>query len=252
MRLYVGLSVLDEVRNSHGTLHDEGRRVLSLLDERGRGECEERAVPCGIKIGEGGRPFFEDGRADFNISHSRDMVAVAYCAGGNGRGQAFSVGCDVQAVKIGKNIEGIARRGFHRGEVEYIFAAVNEEEMYSRFYSIWVLKESYVKLLGLSVFDMKKAPVFAGAEGFVPGVYPEGDVSRETIRKQFWLYEIGGAAKSGEFHAVSDAGISGSENLSGKYMLAITYRNTGEPIPKPEFCWFSPTLPVFHVKHFSL
>ncbi|GHV28171.1 hypothetical protein AGMMS4952_11190 [Spirochaetia bacterium] len=192
-------------------MHICGRRILELLN----GRTEE------IGIEKGGRPFFTRRHADFSISHSRSMAALAYWAEKKPEtGLPFRTGCDIQHVKPIKNFGEIARRYFSPEEQHYIAAASGEPEQLGRFYQLWVLKECFLKAQGLSVFDMPDAPSFAGPDG----------LARETnLPLHFFLYELGDEA---------------GENNTERYLLAAARENDGAYCPPPEFRWFSEPMPL--------
>lgn len=91
--------------------------------------------PAGIRIGENGKPEAEG--IFFNLSHSDDIVICAIAE--------KEVGCDVE--KIVKAPEGVAERFFHPRETEYVKACMGEERDH-RFFRIWTMKESYIKMTG--------------------------------------------------------------------------------------------------------
>jgi phosphopantetheinyl transferase len=202
---YIGLSYVSTLGEKKTVLHNEARRVLGLMDSRGP-----------ISIEAGGRPFFEDRRADFSISHSGQLAAVAWSEGG------ARVGCDAELLNPRRNHTEISRIFFHQAEQEYISAAETKEQCRC-FYSLWVLKEAYLKMKGLSVAEMLKAPVFwIGGTRADPG---------KELPVTFKLYEL--------------AGEKGEE-----YLLAFAreFKNHNKPesdfpgeaaSPEPEFCWFS-------------
>jgi len=103
---------------------------------------------------ENGRPYFSDRHADFNISHSGAMVAVSHIKDGKLR-----TGCDIQLIRTRANTMRIAKQFFSPSEQEYI---VHNQ---TRFFELWTLKESFLKLRGLSVFDMASAPSFIDDSG---------------------------------------------------------------------------------------
>jgi hypothetical protein len=97
---------------------------------------------------------------------------------------------------------------FSVSEREYVSAqrACNDK----RFFHILTLKECYIKLKGLSVFDMAKVPSFISGGEFA-------FCSAGDSPLAFYLYELGDA--------------------EGCYMLAAAFEGTGrEP---PEVKWFS-------------
>ncbi|MDR0877098.1 MAG: 4'-phosphopantetheinyl transferase superfamily protein [Treponema sp.] len=183
---YIGLSLLSNDVGPYGnrplsnrTLHDEGRRILSLLD----GTSLSSTSP--IHTEEGGRPYFGDRHADFSISHSERAAAATYYAG-DSQNTAVRVGCDIQQVHPAKNREGIARRFFSLPEQKYIAAGAGSRERINRFYHIWVLKESYLKAKGLAVWGMEQVPSFAAENS----PHHLGGPGCE-MGMSFFLYELG-------------------------------------------------------------
>jgi hypothetical protein len=167
---------------------------LSLLEKRPLFEND-------IVKNENGRPYFSNGNADFNISHSKNMVAVSHVIG-----KGVHTACDVQFVKPLANAKQIAEKFFTGGENEYI--SHNEE----RFFEIWTLKECFLKLHGFSVFDMKNGPSFIYEGKFSDRCLP-GDMPLS-----FFLYEFG-------------------DNNEAQYMFAVCIED--EEQSDPEIKWFS-------------
>jgi hypothetical protein len=176
----------------------EARRVLSLLDGRSLAENDiDRDVQ--------GRPFFPGREAvNFNISHSGALTAVSYAKGGNLR-----TGCDVEQIRRRARIREIAEEFFSVAETNYIFSHGGFDE--SRFYEIWTLKECFIKLRGLSVFDMAVCPSFINTEDtFIFGAA----VSSPLL---FYLYELSGGKQ--------------------RYILSAALEGTEQQ--PPEIRWFS-------------
>lgn len=218
---YIGLSrVSNQKPGTAGSrdvcsqdLHVSGRLILELLNR----ECFPGGGAEKIVTEAGGRPFFTGGHADFSISHSRNMAAVTYWAEkSSGTGFPFRTGCDIQYVKPLKNLGEIARLQFSPEEQGYIAAASGAQERIERFYRIWVLKECFLKAGGLSVFDMKSAPSFAGSDGLAAEL---------NMPLRFFLYELG-------------------ESPAERYLLAAAQESGGSYGPAPEFRWFSEPLPL--------
>lgn len=89
-----------------------------------------------------GKPFFKNNQYYyFNVSHTRNMIAVAISNN--------PVGVDVE--KIGEIDLGIAKRFFTENELNYI--EESQDNTYERFFEIWTKKEAYIKYIdkGLSV-----------------------------------------------------------------------------------------------------
>lgn len=91
-------------------------------------------------------------KAHFNISHSGDYVVVAF--------SDCPVGVDIEKNK-GNRLK-VAKRFFTREELDDLNAFPEEQEQIDYFYTLWTLKESYMKALGkgismsLSSFSFKK------------------------------------------------------------------------------------------------
>lgn len=186
----------------------EGRRVLGLLD---------RCAPLDREIG--GRPYFTDHHADFSISHSRHMVAVAWLAAETipaPGGVPLRTGCDIQYADPRKSHAEMSRRFFSPAEQDYIAAARTGAEQIRRFYQLWVLKEGWIKLRGLSVFEMAKAPAFSIGAG-----RPE---KSDVLPLDCFLYELDGADERYFLAAIRERGYSGET-------------------PEPELRWFSEAPP---------
>lgn len=89
--------------------------------------------------GEKGKPGPDGFRGiHFNITHSGAWVAVAL--------SPVSVGVDVE--KMRKVPEGVARRFFSETENRMILDAGSEAEKSDIFFTLWTLKESFLKAIG--------------------------------------------------------------------------------------------------------
>jgi hypothetical protein len=178
---------------------------------------------------DGGRPFFADGHADFNISHSGRMAAVAYVRKAEEAAPFLRTGCDVQQTDTRRNRDEIIRRFYHDEERRYAGASSDPLERNLRFFRLWVLKEAYLKMKGFSVGDIAKTPVFS-PDGETPGFRAD----EGTGPLKFYLSEWG--------------------EPPGMYMLAVCLEGSGETPGPPEVIWCSgerllggPWLPVLSV-----
>jgi len=202
--LNIGLSLLSSntcnKADRRKLLSAEARRILSFLTEKPLGEKD-------IKTDKNGRPFFPDFDADFNISHSGSIAAVSMVSGEkSGFPANLRTGCDIELVRPRVSTAKIAEMSFSSSERDYIFSG----DCDNRFFTIWTLKECFLKLRGLSVFDMKKVPSFISAEG---GLFSfEAAVS---LPLSFYAYELQGI--SGEIYFLSVA-IEGKEQLKPKIL----------------------------------
>lgn len=91
--------------------------------------------PASIRIGAAGKPEVDG--IFFNLSHSGNIVICGTAE--------KEVGCDVE--KIVEAPEGVAERFFHPSETAYVNTCVGEERDH-RFFQIWTMKESYIKMTG--------------------------------------------------------------------------------------------------------
>jgi len=211
MSYYINLSVLSNDLNykqkkeeRHKLLSASARRILSL--------CEGKPITdVDIAREESGRPFFSlyKGKkrdTDFSISHSGALTAVSLVKGKNLR-----TGCDVEFVRPRKRAKEIALEFFTAQERDYIEAGVSFDM--TRFYYIWTLKECFLKLKGLSVFDMRGVPSFISYEDKGQFVFDVVDSSSIF----FNLYELTGSTDE-------------------RYILATAIEGLEE---QPEIRWFS-------------
>lgn len=74
----------------------------------------------------------------FNISHSGDWVVVSLSPG--------AVGVDVERMR--KVPEGVANRFFSEKEKNWLASAIDEKEKAEIFFTLWTLKESFLKAIG--------------------------------------------------------------------------------------------------------
>jgi phosphopantetheinyl transferase len=214
---YIGLSwmsILNNGREGIRQIHkDEGRRILSLLD-----------TDNGLSHEPGGRPYFQDRHADFSISHSRNMAVAAWLSNPDPARTPCRLGCDIQYVDPRKPRTGISRRFLHECERAYIEEAGSEA--IRNFYRIWVLKEAWLKLHGLGVFEIVKAPAFS--IGAVDKAGQDGNGQNGNEQLDFFLYEL---AQPG-----------GLDSVCGEmYALAICRQRNHFSGTAPEFRWFSET-----------
>ena len=136
MKLYIGTT-------TKKTQSEDGRRLAMQALGEFTGLDKDRII---IEKNQLGKPMLVSGEAYFNISHSFERVV---CAVGN-----VPVGVDIE--KIRPFSRGVVSRFFSEGEACYINEAESEETSQRRFYELWTLKESYVKMTGEGVKDLRK------------------------------------------------------------------------------------------------
>jgi hypothetical protein len=156
----------------------------------------------GIMLEENGRPYFPDGKEDFNISHSGALTAVSFVSG-----EKLRAGCDVELVKPRAGIIRIAEEFFTAQERDYVLDSSQKQNSQTAFFEVWTLKECYLKLRGLSVFDMKHTPSFICEKN---GNFQFAFNAVADTPLSFYLYELKGA--SGERYILA-AAIEGAAQL---------------------------------------
>ncbi len=96
---------------------------------------------------EHGKPKLVEGSTrpavEFNLSHSADVGLFAFTVGDG-------LGVDVEAVRSGRDLLGIADRFFSPREIACL-RAVKESQRESIFFSVWTRKESYLKARGIGI-----------------------------------------------------------------------------------------------------
>jgi len=191
MSFYIGLSLLSnnepKGKLQSGLLSAESRRVLSLLEGRPLKEND-------IARDKSGRPFFPGNFGDFSISPSGTMAAVSMV-----KGETLHTGCDIQIVRPSLSIREIAGKVFAVPEQRYIFSGSGRQSEENRFFEIWTLKECYLKLRGLSVFDMASVPSFIQGDGSGNWHFAFDEAVSSPL--SFYLYELAG--NKGEHYFLS-------------------------------------------------
>ena len=115
--------------------HLAGRALMrfALQDWTGRPARSQR-----LRLTAGGKPECVDGPA-VNVAHSGNLVACALSPAGR-------IGVDVQFPVLGRQAQVIAHQYFSPAETDWLGSQPGD-----RFYMLWVLKEAYLKALGLGL-----------------------------------------------------------------------------------------------------
>lgn len=90
-----------------------------------------------------GKPVLNDGRWQFNLSHSGDWLAIALCATG-------PLGVDIEMGQRRRQILPLARRFYAQSEYEWLLA-LPEAEQEPAFYRFWSRKEAVLKAYGAGI-----------------------------------------------------------------------------------------------------
>lgn len=140
--------------------------------------------PAGWRFvtGPSGKPQLADEFAPlglaFNLSHADGIVACALAR--------EAVGVDVESIDRRIRPLEIASRFFSPLEVEWLRAS-DDEIRQERFFSLWTLKESYIKAIGTGLSHA--LDTFGFALGEPPRLAFQGPEGVEASRWHFALYE---------------------------------------------------------------
>ncbi|MDR2797970.1 MAG: 4'-phosphopantetheinyl transferase superfamily protein [Treponema sp.] len=190
--LYIGISLLSNKENKEkNNLHREGRRILGLLAQE---PAASASIDHLITREPRGRPYFIDRRGDFNISHAGRMVGVTYTQERSTlRGLPLRTGCDIEYLYPRGNLEAIASRFFSAEEQTYITRGTQELERLTRFYQLWVLKECFLKTLGLGIDLIKHTPNFIQEHTLEKELAyrKPGSTGSSELTLTLYLYELG-------------------------------------------------------------
>jgi len=85
-----------------------------------------------------GKPYVKDSPVHFNISHAGDFVVCAF--------SEQEVGIDIEQIRAIDDLD-LTKRYFHKCEYEDLLV-LNASRRLDYFFSLWTLKESYMKWLG--------------------------------------------------------------------------------------------------------
>jgi len=225
MSFYTGLSIFstDIITTQKKHSSAEARRILALLNGY---QAEETDFFTEIATETSGRPFFLKKEADFSISHCsynlKSITAVSFAEGGD-----YRTGCDIERVRPRNGAEEIAHEFYSAYEKEYIYSA--EIFDIKKFYEIWTLKECYIKLKGLSVFDMARIPSFISQSI----KFEFNGIS--ALPLSFFLYELTDDSNPvcTDEHYIMAAAIEGARNAAAR---------------PPEIIWFSQSSLVCKIK----
>ena len=143
--------------------------IKKILNENGLSES------C-LKYSENEKPVVDS--LYFNVSHAGDYVVgvVSDC----------EVGCDIEKA-VDAPLE-IAERYFFAEEYEYIKSAADKDRA---FFTLWTLKESYMKMTGRGMsLALDSFEIIPAAGGFVLGKSPEKPGIFRTIKFEDYIFSV--------------------------------------------------------------
>ncbi len=103
-----------------------------------------------IRLGEHGKPFFDDSPNFFNLSHSGDFLALAVAD--------VNQGLDLEVASPRKRLDDLIKRYLSCGERDYL-EAMSLQERHLNFGFCWTLREALIKESGLGIAGLSKVKV---------------------------------------------------------------------------------------------
>ncbi|MCC6809110.1 MAG: 4'-phosphopantetheinyl transferase superfamily protein [Deltaproteobacteria bacterium] len=143
----------DERRRRDKFVFQEHARLYALAHGLVRRVLSEhlRTTPAALRFVENqyGKPSVEGATIDFNLSHTKGLVAVGITDVG-------ALGVDVETMDRRTDTLGVAQHSFSDVEASDV-TRVPEEQRSERFFRYWTLKESYIKARGMGLHCPLKA-----------------------------------------------------------------------------------------------
>ena len=141
--------VIDDAESLSGSRKKQFLVCRSILASLLKQYCHIDSLPP-IIIGDNSRPcFLQHNLPDFNISHSKDWMAVAISLNGK-------VGIDIEVARQRENYLNVAESIFADDEYQWM---LKQRDTLTAFWQLWTLKESALKLYAKGVWQMKSVKV---------------------------------------------------------------------------------------------
>lgn len=115
-----------------------GRSILRLCLSQLTGTPPQNLV---LTRTEKGKLFLPDSPFQFNLSHSQNLLALAFS-------QSHPVGVDLESSSRQRNFSRLAKRWFSAEEAHWITQSSDPQSIQQKFLSIWTQKEAFAKATG--------------------------------------------------------------------------------------------------------
>jgi len=155
-------------------LHFKSRRgALRLILGR---YLQQHPVSLEFRSGTNGKPCLKAGELDFNLSHSKNVVALAVS-------RRCPLGIDIEALRSIEHRDDIVSRFFQTEEKDGL-AKTASTALDEAFLRIWVRKEAVLKAAGTGIVDglSVKIPIQQGLRG--------AGIDLEDHGGRFYLYDL--------------------------------------------------------------
>jgi len=138
LRSCISRSRLEVLDRRHGQTRVQGFAATLLLEYAVRKRYPSVVHPLAISTADDGKPYLvSEPNIHFSLSHSGTWAVCAL--------SDCPVGVDIEKCEPGRR--SVAPRFFHRDEVRYL-DSLSAAAKDGAFYSLWTLKESFVKTTG--------------------------------------------------------------------------------------------------------
>jgi 4'-phosphopantetheinyl transferase len=152
-----------------------------------------------FKFGHKGKPSLEGLSLTFNVSHSGDLVVLAFTHG-------CEIGIDVERIRAIQDMQNIADRFFSSDEAAEL-KSVPADERDRAFFLCWTRKEAYIKAIGEGLsFPLNDFCVTVQAGDPVRFIHLGGDAA---VAKEWMLHDL---------------------RLAPNYAAALAYRDAERPV----------------------
>lgn len=103
-----------------------------------------------IEYGKKGKPFLENKKGYFSVSHSKGIVLVSACE--------KNIGADIEKIRVVKPT--VIKKICNSKETEYVLNGKDDKEKNIRLLEIWTFKEAYFKNIGTGITDFLSVDYF--------------------------------------------------------------------------------------------
>lgn len=118
----------------------------------------------------------------FNVSHTDGLVVCAVS-------ETARIGIDVENLSRQLDFHGLARHSFSEHEVAALELST-DEELVDKFYSLWTLKESYIKARGMGLsIPLDSFGFTLGHAGHAIRFSPSGDDNADAWQFHTWCID---------------------------------------------------------------
>lgn len=90
-----------------------------------------------------GKPYIDRGKLFFNISHTKEVIAIGL--------SPKDIGIDIEKLKYIKDIDLLIDKTVGKGKYNELKIQMSKKDINNYFIEDWVVKESYLKCLGIGI-----------------------------------------------------------------------------------------------------